>query len=118
MFVGVALSSSPVLAHGDLHPAHGGRMLEVQSQVLELVVGDGVVDLYLNDHDNRPLAVEGAEGKATLLVDGKKLDVPLKPAGANRLSGTGPVTAAAKGTAIVSVRIDGKVITGKFGGEH
>ena len=83
--------------------------------MLELVVGDGVVDLYLNDHDNRPLAAEGAEGKATLLVDGKKLDVPLKPAGANRLSGTGPVTAAAKGTAIVSVHIDGKAITGKFG---
>ena len=79
-------------------------MLEVQSQVLELVVGDGVVDLYLNDHDNRPLTTEGAEGKATLLVDGKKQEVPLKPAGGNRLAGTGSVTATAKGTAIVSVR--------------
>lgn len=86
--------------------------------MLELVVGDGIVELYLSDHGNRPLAVEAAEGKAILLVDGKKLDVPLNPAGANRLSGRGPVTATAKGTVIVSVRIDGKTITGRFGGEH
>jgi hypothetical protein len=116
VFFSATVWSLPVLAHEDLHPVHGGRMIEVQSQLLELVVGDGVVDVYLSDHGTRPLAVDGAEGKASLLVGGKKLEVPLKPAGGNRLTGAGPVPAAAKGTVIVSVRLDGKTITGKFGG--
>lgn len=107
-------ASSVALADGAMVAQHGGKMVETKSgQRLELVVGGGTVDVYLTDHGGKASAADGMTGKATVLVDGKKVDVPLAAAGGNKLSGTGAVQTGAGG-AIVTVEGGGQKLVGNF----
>lgn len=97
-----ALLAGSLQADGVLKPAHGGRMAEVAGHRLELVATEGRVDLYLTDHADRPLAVDKATGKATLLGEKGKVEIPLAPAGGNRLSGQGTA-----GSGAVILQVEG-----------
>ncbi|CAK0761195.1 putative DUF2846 domain-containing protein [Azospirillaceae bacterium] len=122
VFLGATFSSPSVSAHENLHPLHGGRIIEVQSQHFELTPTDGALDLYLSDHGDRPISADGAEAKAALVLDGKKIETILKPAGSNKLSGAVPGAPSsaviAKSVVIVTVQMNGKTVMGKFGVGH
>ena len=105
-------------AHGVLTPAHGGKMVESHGQVLELAVREKTVDLYLTDHDNHPASANGALGKVVFLVNGKKVEAALRPAGDNRLSGEALATVAGFESAVITVERSGKSLSARISANH
>ncbi|MEO5341587.1 MAG: hypothetical protein H7837_13910 [Magnetococcus sp. MYC-9] len=105
-------------AHGDLAPAHGGRMVESRGQVLELAVREKTVDLYLTDHEGRPAGVDGAAGKVLFLVHGKKVETLLKPAGENRLSGEASTEVTGFESAVIHVEKGGQSLSGRISAQR
>jgi hypothetical protein len=70
---------------------HGGQMRMTGPYHLELVVKDNEIGVYVMDHADKELSVNGGSGKATI-QDGKtktKISVKLEPAGDNLLKGSG-----------------------------
>ena len=80
------LPALPASAH-DHKPRHGGAIVMTATYHVELVVKDGQVDVYLTNHDDKPVAVTGRKGVAILMVGGKSVRIPLEPVGSERLSG-------------------------------
>jgi hypothetical protein len=79
-----ALSAAPAHAHGDKHdhaPRHGGVVVEAGDIDLELVASPGVLRLHLRER-GKPMKVDGATGKITLLSGGAKAEAALAVAGA------------------------------------
>lgn len=102
------------LAHGAMSAWYGGQITELADESrVEFAVRDGGIRVWVRDHSDQPLA---ASGKATLLVGGKKLDVSLKADGQG-LSGDAPVTPADKVAAILSLSVNGKPASARFGQE-
>ena len=52
-----------------------------------MVVKGEVVDVYLADHDDKPVPATGHKGVAILMADGKSVRIVLEPAGDAKLSG-------------------------------
>ncbi|MBF0625746.1 MAG: hypothetical protein HQL82_13180 [Magnetococcales bacterium] len=90
-------------AHGTAEASHGGRMAEAGGYRLELTATDQGVDLYVTDHDNRPVALDQAGGRVTLLTGGDKVKIALAPTAGNRLSHAGPVAGANAAAAVIVV---------------
>lgn len=99
MFVGIATSA---LAAGDhTHVGkHGGKVVDSGHHHLELVAKDGLLEVYLEHKDGASETVEGAKATATVLSEGKKVEISLTPDPANFLKGAGSFKAV-KGTTIV-----------------
>lgn len=108
----LGLSSVTAAAHaqGGMQPAFGGQTAMSGDVHVEFAVRDGGVRAWVRDHADKPVA---ATGKATLLVAGTKLDVPLQPTG-DGLSGDAPVRAADKVTAVLSLTANGKPVSARF----
>ncbi|MBF0627301.1 MAG: hypothetical protein HQL91_03680 [Magnetococcales bacterium] len=83
------LCSPRLHADGVLKPVHGGRMVEADGYRLELVSGNGPLELYVTDHDNRPVAVKNAKAKVTWMGETGKKELSLIPTEGNRLTGDG-----------------------------
>ncbi len=79
---------------------HGGVVVEAGHHHLEIVAGDGTLEIHVVGEDGKPESVEGATATAAVLSQGKKADVQLAPDGANTLKGMGTFKAG-KGTVIV-----------------
>jgi hypothetical protein len=70
---------------------HGGQMRMTGPYHLELVVKDNEIGVYVMDHADKELSVNGGSGKATI-QSGKtktKISVKLEQAGDNLLKGSG-----------------------------
>lgn len=78
----LSVTSLASWAHGGVQPQHGGVVQEASDLQFELVNSDVGVTLYVMDH-GKPKAVQGATGKLTMLVKGKKTEAPLVVSGAN-----------------------------------
>lgn len=103
-------------ADGALTPAHGGRMVEAAGYRLELVTGAGQVALYVTDHGDKPVAVDKAHGKVTVLAGPGKVEIALAPAGGNRLAGEGAVAGDA---AVIAVEgLDKRIAARLAAGVH
>ncbi len=77
--------------HGQVEKGkHGGQMVEAGDYHVELVTNDGIVDVYVSDHDDKPVAIAGYKGIAILSVGGKSLRIVLE-ADDDRLSGKAAV---------------------------
>jgi hypothetical protein len=117
--IGVALSGFAA-AHSDEHLAtvpapHGGVLRMAGPLHLELVLEPGRVKVYLTDHAFQPVSAAGATGSARVLLGGKRLDVPLKPAGGNLLSGTGGFDTGPDSGVTVRVKLPGsEAVTAQF----
>jgi hypothetical protein len=106
--------ATPALAHSDskfTKGPHGGHIVDAGGgkQHWELVAAGGDLTLYVTDKDEKPVETKGGTAQAQVLVGGKSFNVPLTPAGANTLKGSGAFTAA-KGMRVV-------VKTNKVAGE-
>lgn len=116
-----ALAVAPLFAFADQGHGHaakgpnGGQMKDIGTMHVELVAKPGELVVYLFDAKDAKVSTAGATGKATVLVKGKKTEVPLAPDGDNRLSGKGDFAADKSLTAVVNVTISGqKPLQGRF----
>ena len=107
-----AFAGSPAFAEV-LTPMHGGQVVEVNERHIELVAKEGAVEVFVADHNNKPIATEGASGKATQIVDGKKVEVTLAPGGGNKLAGASPLPNP-KASTVVNLTLGGKSISARF----
>jgi hypothetical protein len=96
-------------------PRHGGAIVLAGSYHVELVIKDGQVDIYLTDHNDKPVAATGRKGVAILTAGDKSVRVPLEPIGAERLTGKSAeaLSAAAKGVVQI-VEPTGATVQARF----
>lgn len=83
-----AKDSGPVTA------LHGGQALAAGPYHLELVATDGKLTLYVRDHSDKAISIDGAKAKATIQhgTEKARTQIELEPSGAHTLKGTGTFT--------------------------
>lgn len=106
-------TSVPASAHGTATAWYGGQIAESGDVRIEFAVRDGAIRAWLRDHDDKAVM---ASGKATLLVGGKKIDASFKVDGESLFAET-PVMAADKVAAILTLVVNGKPVSIRFGQE-
>ncbi|CAK0761030.1 hypothetical protein WCLP8_3270004 [uncultured Gammaproteobacteria bacterium] len=67
---------------------------------------------------SQAVSSDGASGKVVLLSGGQKVEIPLKPAGTNRLSGSGSVAGGDKVSAVVTVERVGGSLSVRIPASH
>lgn len=105
-----ALQAPAALAHGAMTAFYGGQIAEIGALRVEFAVRDGAVRAWVRDlHDqSRP-----ASGKVTLLLGGRKLDLPLTAAPVG-LKAEAPVSAKDKLAVILNLEVEGKPVSVRF----
>lgn len=99
--------AAPAFAQKDDHTAkHGGIFVETKALDFEIVAKPDVIQVYVADH-GKPVKLDGAKGKVTLLNGSEKTEVDLAPAG-NKLEGKGSFKVAKGTKGIASVSLAGK----------
>ena len=111
----LALGSHSAIAadkHGHA-PKHGGVVTEAGHMDIELLVKPDVVQLFFSDH-GKPVKLDGASAKVTLLAGTVKSEVALTPAG-DRLEAKGAFKPAAGVKAVAVITLPGKApVTARF----
>ena len=100
-YLTIALSlalAGPALGHSDskfMKGPNGGHVVDAGGgkQHWELVAKGGDVILFVTDKDEKPINITAGTAEAQILIAGKNYTVPLAPAGANTLKGTGAFVA-------------------------
>ena len=111
LFILPVLTAAAAGGKHDLTPRHGGMVVEAGHLDVELVAKAAQIKVYLRDHD-KPVKLDGASGKLTLLDGGGKTEVPLQAAG-DALEATATLKAGAK--AVVLIMLPGKApFTARF----
>ncbi len=97
----------PALASGDSHAAkHGGIFVETKALDFEIVAKPDSIQVYVADH-GKPVKLEGAKGKVTLLNGSEKTEVDLVVAG-DKLEAKGAFKVQKGTKGIASVSLTGK----------
>ena len=95
-------ASSVAFAAGDHHtPKHGGVVVETKLADLEFVVKSDIILIYMTDH-GKPMKIDGAKAKVTLLNGAEKTEVELVQVG-DKLEAKGTFKAEPKSTKGVAV---------------
>ena len=106
----IALIGTAALAQKDDHtPKHGGIWVETKALDFEIVAKPDVIQVYVGDH-GKPVKLDGAKGKVTLLNGSEKSEVELAPAG-DRLEAKGSFKVAKGTKGIATVTLAGKSAT-------
>ncbi len=109
-----ALLTTPSLAGGDDHtPKFGGVVVETKAGDIEIVAKPEMIQIYITDH-GKPMKLDGAKAKVTLLNGTEKSEAELVLVG-NKLEvkGTYKVAKGTKGIAVVTLQ--GKApVTARF----
>jgi hypothetical protein len=99
--------SGAAFAQKDDHTAkHGGIFVETKALDFEVVVKPDVIQVYVQDH-GKPVKLEGAKGKVTLLNGSEKSEVNLVSAG-DKMEAKGAFKIAKGTKGIASVILVGK----------
>jgi hypothetical protein len=101
MLAGI-LWTSAAFAH-DPKPQHGGAIVVAGTYHVELVAKGTAIDVYLLDHNDKPVTTKGRKGMAILVVDGKSTRIPLESVEDKRLSGTAPAAMTAKPKGVIQI---------------
>lgn len=106
---GALLVAAPALAHTEHgQPAYGGIVAEAGIFQGELVAKPTGLTLYVTEH-GKPIATQGASAKLVVLSGAQKTEVPLVPAGENRLEAKSSIPIAIGAKAVASVKLaDGR----------
>ena len=104
--------------HGHAHAEkgkNGGQMVEVGDYHVELVTNDGIIDVYVSDHDDKPVKIAGYKGLAILSIGGKSQRIVLEPGDGGKLTGkaSGAIPAQPKGVVQITPPT-GKTVSAKF----
>ena len=102
-----AAIAAPAFAQKDDHTAkHGGIFVETKALDFEIVAKPDVIQVYVADH-GKPVKLDGAKGKVTLLNGSEKTEVDLAPAG-DKLEAKGAFKVAKGTKGIAMVTLAGK----------
>jgi hypothetical protein len=94
---------------------HGGRIADAGSYHVEIVVKSDVVDVFVSDAGEKPVATSGFKGTAILVAGGKSQRVVLAPVDGARLSGSATAALPGQPKGVVQLTApDGKTIQAKF----
>ncbi len=115
MLIGALLvSAGSAWAHDSRGP-HGGRITDAGSYHVEMVVKSDVVDVFISDASDKPVAASGFKATAILVADGKSQRVVLAPVDGVRLSGSATVALPNQPKGVLQLTgPDGKTAQGKF----
>jgi hypothetical protein len=88
---------------------HGGQLRAAGPFHLELVAKDGELTLYITDHGDIPVPVQGGQGKANIQVgkDGERKSVILEPVNGNIMRARGEFKIAPETSIAVFIAIPG-----------
>lgn len=75
-----------------------------------MVVAGGRITAYVSDEANTPIPSARLGGKATVLPEGKREEVPLAPGAGNSLTGKPANPAQGRTTAVLQLTVDGKPV--------
>lgn len=82
-------------------PSHGGVVLEMDEHHGELVIKDGMMSLYMSDHDGKPASAKDFSATAMILTaTGRQGPVNLAPSDGNKLTSADKIKTGA-GTRII-----------------
>ena len=99
----------------DAKGPHGGRITDAGPYHVELVVKSAVVDVFISDAGEKPVATTGFKGTAILVAGGKSQRVVLEPVDGARLSGSAMAALPDQPRGVVQLTApDGKTIQGRF----
>ena len=105
----------PALAHEVTKGPHGGRVVEAGDYHVELVAQQSLVDVFLTDASDKPIAPAGFKGVAILVVGGKSVRVTLEPMANTSLAGKAPSALPADTRGVVQITSpQGKTVQAKF----
>jgi hypothetical protein len=86
--VSALILARPAFGHEVTNGPHGGRVAEAGDYHVELVANQNLVEVYLTDGSDKPIAPAGFKGIAILVIGGgKSTRVTLEPTGDTKLSG-------------------------------
>lgn len=109
----LAFSAFFAAAGGDHKPRHGGVVVETKAGDMEIVAKPDTVHIYFTDH-GKPVKLEGAKAKVTLLNGSEKSEVELTPAG-DKLEAKGAFKVAKGTKGIAVLTLAGKApVTARF----
>ncbi|MFL6304156.1 MAG: hypothetical protein ACJ72H_11490 [Candidatus Sulfotelmatobacter sp.] len=91
VLAGALMLTLPALAHEVAKGPNGGRVAEAGDYHVEAVAKGPVMDVFLTDAADKPIAATGFKGLAILAVTGKSVRITLQSADATRLSGTAAI---------------------------
>ena len=115
LLIGVLLSWSASASAHDAKGPHGGRIADAGPYHAELVVKSDVVDVFISDANEKPVAVSTFKGTAILVSGGKSQRVVLAPVDGTRLSGSATAALPDQPKGVVQLTgPDGKTIQAKF----
>jgi uncharacterized Zn-binding protein involved in type VI secretion len=96
--------AAPAFAKDDHTPKHGGIVVETKALDFEIMAKPEAIQVYVADH-GKPVKLDGAKGKVTLLNGSEKTEVDLAPAGDKmEAKGSFKVAKGTKGIATVTLR--------------
>lgn len=106
--------AGPSLAH-EAKGKHGGRVADAGDYHVELVAKGDTVEVYVADHDDRPVTIRGYKGLAIISVGGKSQRIVLEATEGGKLAGkaTGNLPAEPKGVVQITPP-GGKSVSAKF----
>jgi mono/diheme cytochrome c family protein len=108
--VGLIALAAPAWSHGAAVPFFGGQVAASGEMHVELAIRDGGIRVWVRDHADKPVV---ATGKAVLLINGVKTELPLR-AEAERLTAEAAVKTADKVVAVLSLEAAGKPLSVRF----
>ena len=102
--------------HGTPAAAHGGLVAESTDHQhwVELVIAGDRLTAWVSDEHNKPIPSARLGGKATVLVAGKREEVPLTPGEANSVTGKLAAAPSGKVTSVLALTIGGKPAQVRF----
>ena len=100
-----AFAVGPVMASGDHGhaPKNGGIVVETKAGDFEIVAKPDLLQIFISDH-GKPVSLEGAKAKVTLLNGAEKSEAELLPAGNKmEVKGSFKVAKGTKGIAVLTL---------------
>ena len=95
--------------------AHGGIVAEATGEHwVELLIAGDRLTAWVSDEGNKPIPTARLGGKATVLVAGKRDEVPFTPGEANSLTGKLAAAPSGRVTSVLALTIDGKPAQVRF----
>jgi hypothetical protein len=112
--IATLLLAAPALAHEAKGP-NGGRIADAGSYHVELVAKETLLELYVSDANDKPVAATGFKAVAILTVGGKAQRIVLEAKEPARLSGNAPVPLPKQPKGAVQLTSpDGKTASARF----
>ena len=99
----MAFAATAALAGGDHKPKFGGIVVETKAGDMEIVAKPETIHIYFTDH-GKPVKLEGAKAKVTLLNGSEKSEAELVTVGDKlEAKGTFKVAKGTKGIAVLTL---------------